>query len=166
MQETGTENTTLPTDTMEGLIKGRNGENNASDRDILNTNNGNVNGNNEGDNVDGNGRIDENSNIETGKFEEEVFQNFKTSVEEEAIQNEADKLSVKTDGLTRHIKENCESFKYKTATSDSDDSSDESSDEDTAVEYMPDGELVRKTSRGFKQLNNCKRFWKASLMVE
>ena len=25
-----------------------------------------------------------------------------------------------------------------------DDSSDESSDEDTAVEYMPDGELVRK----------------------
>ena len=47
-----------------------------------------------------------------------------------------------------------------------DDSSDESSDEDTAVEYMPDGELVRKKSRGFKQLSNCKRFWKASLMAE
>merc|ERR1711970_1673182 len=48
---------------------------------------------------------------------------------------------------------------------DLEDSSDESSDEDTAIEYMPDGELVRKKSRGFKQLNNCKRFWKASLMV-
>merc|ERR1712179_617860 len=47
-----------------------------------------------------------------------------------------------------------------------DDSSDySSSDEDTAVEYMPDGEIVRKKSRGFKQLSNCKRFWKASLMT-
>jgi len=45
------------------------------------------------------------------------------------------------------------------------DSSDDSSDEDTAVEYMPDGEIVRKKSRGFKQLTNCKRFWKASLNV-
>ena len=52
-----------------------------------------------------------------------------------------------------------------TANEDIEDSSDESSDEDTAVEYMPDGELVRKKSRGFKQLNNCKRFWKASLVV-
>jgi len=47
-----------------------------------------------------------------------------------------------------------------------DDSSDYcSSDEDNAVEYMPDGEIVRKKSRGFKQLSNCKRFWKASLMT-
>jgi len=47
-----------------------------------------------------------------------------------------------------------------------DDSSDySSSDEDNAVEYMPDGEIVRKKSRGFKQLSNCKRFWKASLMT-
>eukprot|EP00092_Neocalanus_flemingeri_P026012 GFUD01028193.1.p1 GENE.GFUD01028193.1~~GFUD01028193.1.p1 ORF type:complete len:307 (+),score=130.93 GFUD01028193.1:72-992(+) len=45
-----------------------------------------------------------------------------------------------------------------------DDSSDDSSDEE-AAEYMPDGELMRKTSRGFKQLNNCKRFWKASLAI-
>ena len=51
--------------------------------------------------------------------------------------------------------------------SDVDDSSDESStDEDSVVEYMPDGEIVRKKSRGFKQLSNCKRFWKASLMGE
>ena len=46
-----------------------------------------------------------------------------------------------------------------------DDSSDyeSSSDEDDVVEFMPDGEVMRKKSRGFKQLNNCKRFWKASL---
>ena len=52
---------------------------------------------------------------------------------------------------------------------DNEDSSDydSSSDEDdNVVEYMPDGEVVRKKSRGFKQLNNCKRFWKASLMLD
>jgi len=48
-----------------------------------------------------------------------------------------------------------------------DDSSDFTSDEeDNVVEFMPDGEIVRKKSRGFKQLNNCKRFWKASLMLD
>ena len=49
-----------------------------------------------------------------------------------------------------------------------DDSSDyeSSSDEDDVVEFMPDGEVMRKKSRGFKQLNNCKRFWKASMMLE
>ena len=48
-----------------------------------------------------------------------------------------------------------------------DDSSDFTSDEeDNTVEFMPDGEIVRKKSRGFKQLNNCKRFWKASLMLD
>ena len=46
-----------------------------------------------------------------------------------------------------------------------DDSSDDSSDDDTAEEYMPDGEVVRKNSRGFKQLKNCKRFWEASVMI-
>ena len=43
---------------------------------------------------------------------------------------------------------------------------DSSSDEDNVVEFMPDGEVIRKKSRGFKQLNNCKRFWKASMMLE
>ena len=56
--------------------------------------------------------------------------------------------------------------KYGEETNGLDDSSDySSSDEDNAVEYMPDGEIVRKKSRGFKQLSNCKRFWKASLMT-
>ena len=47
---------------------------------------------------------------------------------------------------------------------DDSDSSDFDSDseDDNVVEFMPDGEIVRKKSRGFKQLNNCKRFWKAS----
>ena len=51
---------------------------------------------------------------------------------------------------------------------DDSDSSDFDSDseDDNVVEFMPDGEIVRKKSRGFKQLNNCKRFWKASLMLE
>jgi len=51
---------------------------------------------------------------------------------------------------------------------DESDSSDFDSDseDDNVVEFMPDGEIVRKKSRGFKQLNNCKRFWKASLMLE
>ena len=56
--------------------------------------------------------------------------------------------------------------KYGDENNDPNDASDHiSSDEDNAVEYMPDGEIVRKKSRGFKQLSNCKRFWKASLMT-
>ena len=91
-------------------------------------------------------------------------------MENEALQNEAEKVSAKTDGLMGHIKaealidNDADMIEYKTGDS-LDDSSDESSDEDSAVEFMPDGELVRKKSRGFKQLNNCKRFWKASLVV-
>jgi len=74
------------------------------------------------------------------------------------------------DNIEGNIKEellidNDDLLHTKATYEDLEDSSDESSDEDTAVEYMPDGELVRKKSRGFKQLNNCKRFWKASLMV-
>eukprot|EP00092_Neocalanus_flemingeri_P014240 GFUD01015360.1.p1 GENE.GFUD01015360.1~~GFUD01015360.1.p1 ORF type:complete len:296 (+),score=123.47 GFUD01015360.1:90-977(+) len=100
---------------------------------------------------------------------EETFKGWKHTVEQEAFQNEADKVSIKTDGLMRHIKEEVvmdnDRNLYKDEADVANDSSDESSDEDTAVEYMPDGELVRKKSRGFKQLNNCKRFWKASQMV-
>eukprot|EP00092_Neocalanus_flemingeri_P022868 GFUD01024795.1.p1 GENE.GFUD01024795.1~~GFUD01024795.1.p1 ORF type:complete len:308 (+),score=128.72 GFUD01024795.1:138-1061(+) len=95
---------------------------------------------------------------------------WKHSIEEEAFKHEVDKVSTKSDGLIGHIKEefvmdNDINFHTIKADVDVEDSSDESSDEDTTVEYMPDGELVRKKSRGFKQLNNCKRFWKASQMV-
>jgi len=42
------------------------------------------------------------------------------------------------------------------------DSDDFTDSEDDTVEFMPDGELVRKSKPGFKQLNNCKRFWKVT----
>ena len=48
-----------------------------------------------------------------------------------------------------------------------DSTEDESSDAETESEdeFMPDGEPVRKSSRGFRQLVNCKKFWLASQMV-
>jgi len=42
------------------------------------------------------------------------------------------------------------------------DSSDFTDSEDDTVEYMSDGELMRKSKRGFRQLENCKRFWKVT----
>ena len=42
------------------------------------------------------------------------------------------------------------------------DSEDFTDSEDDTVEYMDDGEPIRKCKRGFKILQNCKRFWKAS----
>jgi len=42
------------------------------------------------------------------------------------------------------------------------DTEDFTDSEDDEVEYMEDGEPVRKCKRGFKILQNCKRFWKAS----
>ena len=51
----------------------------------------------------------------------------------------------------------------KMVTEEGSSSEEESSEEEE--EFMPDGERVRKQSRGFKQLNNCKRFWKASLLM-
>ena len=74
---------------------------------------------------------------------------------------EDDENSNKNRGLMSDNDEGLETPDYE------DDSSDFTSDEeDNAVEFMPDGEIVRKKSRGFKQLNNCKRFWKASLMLD
>ena len=41
-------------------------------------------------------------------------------------------------------------------------SEDDSESEEEEEEYMEDGELQRKGSKGFKLLNNCKRFWAAT----
>jgi len=38
------------------------------------------------------------------------------------------------------------------------------SEEDSGPEFLEDGERRRKTTKGFKLLTNCKRFWKASQM--
>jgi len=115
----------------------------------------------EEDNVD-----TDNTESQTSENHEELFKDWKQTVEEEALQNAVDKASEKTDGLAGKSKDNEPKLDTMKDFDIIEDSSDESSDEDSAVEYMPDGELVRKKSRGFKQLNNCKRFWKASLMVE
>lgn len=47
--------------------------------------------------------------------------------------------------------------------SDSDESDTDS--DDGVDEYMADGEIQRKNTRGFKLLKNSKRFWKATLMM-
>ena len=108
----------------------------------------------------------DNTESETSEIHEDVFKDWKQTVEQEALQNVGDKVSEKTDGLAGRIKQNEAKLGTIKDFDIIEDSSDESSDEDKAVEYMPDGELVRKKSRGFKQLNNCRRFWKASLMME
>ena len=115
----------------------------------------------------------------------EIFQNCNNSEEIEANDNDDDKTTseeiivdrgVGAVGKNKGDKEE-ETNKKRDIMSDiddglhtpdyEDDSSDFTSDEeDNAVEFMPDGEIVRKKSRGFKQLNNCKRFWKASLMLD
>ena len=96
----------------------------------------------------------------------EESEHWKKTVEVNAEQTAAEELYEKTDGLTGKKLENEMQFTPTKEYDSLDDSSDESSDEDNAIEYMPDGELVRKKSRGFRQLENCKRFWKASQMVE
>ena len=111
----------------------------------------------------------------------------------EAIKTETEKVIEKTDGLMSCplnvlIMENPDLTKTevledasvecsKTSITDEDsgiatvdnlDDSEDDSDYDTSEseeEFMPDGERVRKTSRGFKQISNCKRFWKASLLT-
>ena len=120
------------------------------------------------DDIDNNDKDNEDDQKENddSEYKEESFKDWKQSVEDEALQNAAIKISEKTDGLTGQARDKDTKEGMMKPIDDIDESSDESSDEDTAIEYMPDGELVRKKSRGFKQLNNCKRFWKASLMVE
>jgi len=114
--------------------------------------------------------IESENATETSEEEFETFQDFKHSVETEALHHETEKVNAKTDGLSgkdeQKFKADDDEMHKLDDYDNLDTSSDESSDEDTAVEYMPDGEIVRKKSRGFKQLNNCKRFWKASMMLE
>ena len=117
---------------------------------------------------------------------------FKEEVRREALENQAEIVKEKTDGLTNHIlsgnetmtemkpniktnldeeeevrvvidEDDLEDTIREAATEDdSDYDSDTSESED---EFMPDGERVRKTSRGFKQISNCKRFWRASMLM-
>ena len=116
---------------------------------------------------------------------------FKEEVVQEAMENEKQKVVEKTDGLmnlkkhvlvaddydvapkTIDIENICltplsDSSEDKTSLEqweDSEDSETDSETSDSEDEFMADGERVRKTSRGFKQISNCKRFWKASLLT-
>ena len=81
----------------------------------------------------------------------EMKPNIKTNLDEE----EEVRVVIDEDDLEDTIRE-------EATEDDSDYNSDTSESED---EFMPDGERVRKTSRGFKQISNCKRFWRASMLM-
>ena len=122
---------------------------------------------------------------------------FKEEVRQEALENQAEIVKEKTDGLTTSHISSCnetnnsmtetkpkikfnledeevevkvvideddleDTIREEATEDDSDYDSDTSESED---EFMPDGERVRKTSRGFKQISNCKRFWRASMLM-
>jgi len=122
------------------------------------------------------------------------IESFKEDVINEALKVESEKVIEKTDGLTNHVSEdfvlnNFEEVKaQKNEGIDNDlhkvvaviddladvteednhvevDESDENDFTESEDEFMPDVERVRKTSRGFKQISNCKRFWKASMLM-
>ena len=121
-----------------------------------------------GDGTDDDDQNEEADHQNTEELGGNILENNKYSSEEDSVSDKLDKGGSKNDNFTGNIKEeiiidNSDKHPQLTLSDDLEDSSDCSSDEDTAVEYMPDGELVRKKSRGFKQLSNCKRFWKASL---
>lgn len=141
-----------------------------------------------GDSVNGDtetdsGFRDENESVET-KSEDGDFETFQNSNEDESEDvSDANESNIPAEVKPKEVKETRDNVgdeddsknkkviddrDYGIATPDyDDDSSDFSSDEeDNVLEFMPDGEVVRKKSRGFKQLNNCKRFWKASLMLD
>ena len=114
---------------------------------------------------------------------ENLFTDWKDSVKSEGLKNESENVIAKTDGLMGHINQEvviddlADSLKAKANICNSealitskgpgvnDNSSDDSSDDESEDEYMPDGELVRKNSRGFKQIVNCKKFWVASQII-
>ena len=119
---------------------------------------------------------------------------FKEEVMQVAIKSKTEEVIEKTDGLSCHFQNDIiidtveisapkniietdlnDSIKaaieedtpvianpVKEVIDDSDDDSDMTESED---EFMPDGERIRKTSRGFKQISNCKRFWRASMLT-
>ena len=109
------------------------------------------------------------------------IESFQEEVTHEAVVTEEIKVLEKTDGLTRIpdcplVREQFQAEKtiQKTEEPPADGSeeergwSDSETDSETSEseeEFMADGERVRKTSRGFKQISNCKRFWRASLLT-
>merc|ERR1712176_400563 len=87
------------------------------------------------------------SGNETNNSMTETKPKIKFNLEDEEVEV---KVVIDEDDLEDTIRE-------EATEDDSDYDSDTSESED---EFMPDGERVRKTSRGFKQISNCKRFWR------
>ena len=121
---------------------------------------------------------------------ENQIDSFMEEVVQEAIVIEKNKVSEKTDGLMNHTNhilviedlevapktleiENISVTTLDDSVADREsvdveeveDSWTDSETSESEDEFMADGERVRKTSRGFKQISNCKRFWKASLLT-
>ena len=109
--------------------------------------------------------IDEKENLKCTVNE---FEDWKTSVKSEEIENEKEKIIAKTDGLMGHkcavIDDDEDPVKLTNSLVEAE-VSDYTSDEESEDEYMSDGEVIRKNSRGFKQLVNCRKFWVASQMM-
>ena len=109
--------------------------------------------------------IDEKENLKCAVNE---FEDWKTSVKSEEIENEREKIIAKTDGLMGHkcpVIDDDEDHVKLTNSLVETEVSDYTSDEESEDEYMSDGEVIRKNSRGFKQLVNCRKFWVASQMM-
>ena len=110
-------------------------------------------------------KMDEKENLKCTVNE---FEDWKTSVKSEEIENEKEKIIAKTDGLMRHKCPVIDEDKAHDTLSNSlvdREVSDYTSEEESEDEYMSDGEVMRKNSRGFKQLVNCRKFWVASQMM-
>ena len=118
---------------------------------------------------------------------------FKEEVHREALKNQSEIIKEKTDGLMKSSSDDTKSIMTEIKPNKSnnveevvaaavieeddlediirekeaseDDSDYDSDTSESEEEFMPDGERIRKTSRGFKQISNCKRFWRASMLM-
>ena len=145
-------------------------------------------------NEDINDNVNANVRNSAEAIEDLPLNTFKEDLIQEAMKSKTEEVIEKTDGLSSHFQNDIiidileipaqknimetdmtESIRkvidedipvisnlVQDGTSGSDDESDMSESED---EFMPDGERIRKTSRGFKQISNCKRFWRASMLT-
>jgi len=96
---------------------------------------------------------------------EEYIEKTADNVEGESLNErgeEGDEMADDNDDVNKKIVEDEDLGVGDTGDDSETDTEDFTDSEDDEVEYMDDGEPVRKCKRGFKILQNCKRFWKAS----
>jgi len=110
---------------------------------------------------------DEEEEKEEKDVEDDIEETEDTVEEGESFNNggdceEGDDTTDENDDLNKKIVEDEDLGVGDTGDDSETDTEDFTDSEDDEVEYMDDGEPVRKCKRGFKILQNCKRFWKAS----